>query len=270
MKKWMCLGMALLMLCLTACAAGTGKNVTGGDQARKTITAPSGKQYTLTLDDEFDGERLNTKYWLPCPEQERQDIGGRWKNGLYEIKEGNLWLWAKIDEDGTPVSGAVRSYGLFEQAYGYYEARMMFPRTTGFWAAFWMICGDMVAGDGTGTNGSEIDIIETGECPRRAVNHAVHCNGYGPECKSISEIVRDESLYEGWHTYALEWTPEEYIFYIDGKETWRTTGYGVCQRPGYLKLTTEFGSWAAPIVPEELPDCARFDYVRVYAVPDGN
>jgi len=25
-----------------------------------------------------------------------------------------------------------------------------------------------------------------------------------------------------FHMYSLLWTPEEYIFYIDGKETWRT------------------------------------------------
>ena len=53
-------------------------------------------------------------------------------------------------------------------------------------------------------------------------------------------------------------------FYIDGKETWRTSEPGICNQPGYLKLTTEFGSWAKPIVPEELPDCVRVDWVRVY------
>ena len=38
----------------------------------------------------------------------------------------------------------------------------------------------------------------------------------------------------------------------------------VCRKKGYLKLTTEFGKWAAPIVPSELPDCIEVDYVRVY------
>jgi len=27
---------------------------------------------------------------------------------------------------------------------------------------------------------------------------------------------------EGWHTFGLSWKPDEYIFYVDGKETWRT------------------------------------------------
>jgi hypothetical protein len=31
-----------------------------------------------------------------------------------------------------------------------------------------------------------------------------------------------------------------------------------------MKLTTEFGSWAAPIVPEDLPDFCRVDWVRAW------
>jgi hypothetical protein len=31
-----------------------------------------------------------------------------------------------------------------------------------------------------------------------------------------------------------------------------------------MKLTTEFGHWAAPVVPEELPDCVEVDWVRAY------
>ena len=57
----------------------------------------------------------------------------------------------------------------------------------------------------------------------------------------------------------------DYVFFIDGRETWRTSEPGICERPGYMKLTTEFGSWAAPVVPEELPDFCRVDWVRAWA-----
>ena len=36
---------------------------------------------------------------------------------------------------------------------------------------------------------------------------------------------------EGWHTFSLLWLPDEYVFYVDGKETWRTKAGGVCQVP---------------------------------------
>ena len=224
----------------------------------------SGKQYRLTFEDNFEGDMLDNTKWERCPEQRRQNIGGCWKDEMSEIHDGNLWLWAKIDKNGRPISGAIRSIKKFTQAYGYFEARLMFPRTTGFWGAFWMMCGDVSKVDGSAVSGAEIDIIETGECPRDRVNHAIHWDGYGADHKGVSKITGDKSLYHGWHTYALEWTKEEYIFYIDGEETWRESEMGICEYPGYLKLTTEFGTWAAPIVADELPDCMRVDYVRVY------
>jgi len=225
-----------------------------------------GRTYKLTFEDLFEGTALDTTKWALCPEYRRQDAGGYWRHSMTEVKDGNLILHAGIDADGTPISGAIRSMGLFEQAYGYFECRMKMHSTTGFWGAFWMMCGNVGKVDGSAVSGVEIDIIESGERPRNAVNHALHWDGYGADHKSVSKIIRDPGQYDGnWHTYALQWTEEEYIFYIDGKETWRTSEPGICNRPGYLKLTTEFGTWAAPIVPEELPDCVRVDYVRVYS-----
>ena len=37
------------------------------------------------------------------------------------------------------------------------------------------------------------------------------------------------------------------IFYVDGKETWRTGEGGVSHVPAYLKLTVEIGKWAGDI-----------------------
>lgn len=224
------------------------------------------RTYRLTFEDEFEGDRLDGEKWVLCPEWKRQDVGGYWRDGETSVRDGNLCLRARIDEDGTPVSGAIRTLGLFEQAYGYFECRMMFPAATGFWGAFWMMCGDVGAEDGTAVSGAEIDIIESGECARRGVNHAIHWDGYGAAHKSVSKIIpKVPELYEGWHIYGFQWTEDEYVFYIDGEETWRTSEPGVCERPGYMKLTTEFGSWAAPIVPEDLPDYCRVDWVRAWA-----
>ena len=225
-----------------------------------------GREYVLTFEDNFEGNALDSTKWALCPETIRQDAGGFWRDSMTEVKDGNLILWAGIDENGVPASGAIRSMGLFQQAYGYFECRMKIHKTTGFWGAFWMMCGNVGIVDGSAVSGVEIDIIESGERARGAVNHALHWDGYGKDHKSAVKIVKDEGQYDdGWHTYALEWTKEAYIFYIDGKETWRTSEPGICTKPGYLKLTTEFGTWARPIVPEELPDCVRVDYVRVYS-----
>ena len=224
-----------------------------------------GKRYRLSFIDEFSGNSLDLSKWRLCPEERRQDAGGRWADSEVSVHDGNLWLRARIREDGTPVSGGIRTLGVFEQTYGYFECRMMFPKTTGFWGAFWMMCGEVFKEDGSGVSGAEIDIIESGECARHGVNHAIHWDGYRAAHKSVTKLLPGRpDLYEGWHTYGVQWTKDAYIFYVDGKETWRTAEPGICVHPGYMKVTTEFGTWAAPIVPEELPDYCRVDWVRAW------
>ena len=48
-----------------------------------------------------------------------------------------------------------------------------------------------------------------------------------------------------FHTFGLERTPEAYIFYIDGKESWRVTPdqCAPCPESGYMKLTVE-SAWS--------------------------
>ncbi len=70
-------------------------------------------------------------------------------------------------------------------------------------------------------------------------------------------------------TFGLLWLPDEYIFYVDGKETWRSKTGGVCQVPQYMLLSDEIGSWAGDISRAKLPDRFLVDYVRVYDLTDG-
>jgi beta-glucanase (GH16 family) len=74
----------------------------------------------------------------------------------------------------------------------------------------------------------------------------------------------------GFHTFGLLWTPEEYVFYVDGQETWRTQAGGVSQVPEYLLLSDEVGDWGGDIETAKLPDEFQVDYVRVYDLADRN
>lgn len=224
-----------------------------------------GIKWQLTFEDNFEGTSLDTTKWALCPEQRRQDVGGRWSDAMTALDgEGHLILTSAIAEDGTPVSGAIRSKGIFEQAYGLFECRLKFQRTTGFWGAFWLMCdGEYSVGNGA-RDGAEFDVIESGGFREGNVNHAIHWDGYCEHHKCMSKIIHDPKLYDGFHTYALLWTRDEYIFYIDGQETWRTSEPGICEVPVYLKLSCEFGTWAGDIKRDELPDCMTVDYVRVY------
>jgi hypothetical protein len=96
------------------------------------------------------------------------------------------------------------------------------------------------------------------------VQHAIHWDGYGDAHRSEGQVSEVPGVMDGWHTFSLWWTTYEYIFYIDGKETWRTDAGGICREPLYIKLSDEIGTWAGDIADANLPDEFLVDYVRVY------
>ena len=68
----------------------------------------NGIDYILSFEDDFEGDRPDPTKWRLAPEGVRQDIGGQWRDCMTEVRNGELILSAKIDEDGTPISGAIR------------------------------------------------------------------------------------------------------------------------------------------------------------------
>ncbi|HVV02348.1 MAG TPA: glycoside hydrolase family 16 protein, partial [Verrucomicrobiae bacterium] len=114
-----------------------------------------------------------------------------------------------------------------------------------------------------GRDGTEIDIAEM---PWRngTITCNLHWDGYGKAHKSAGTKTVIPGLTEGFHEYAMLWTPAEYVFYVDGKEIWRSKAGGVSQVPEYIKLTDEIGQWGGDISKAQLPDLFEVDYVRVY------
>jgi beta-glucanase (GH16 family) len=114
-----------------------------------------------------------------------------------------------------------------------------------------------------GRDGTEIDIIEVPwRDGRLTVN--LHWDGYGKDHKSAGHKFQIPEVREGWHSFGLLWTEAEYVFYVDGREVWRSSAGGVCRAPLFLKLTEEIGTWAGKIEEAALPDYFEVDYVRVY------
>lgn len=228
-----------------------------------------GKNYTLSFEDNFEGEVLDDTKWEQCPEQKRQDLNDYWDNSMsYLDGEGNLVIGMSYDESSDRfLSGGVRSKGKFEQAYGYFEIRCTVNTVPGYWTAFWLM-GDSVSDETKGgRNGTEIDIMETAYLERGEVQNTLNWDGYGTNHKSLGNVSK-VNIYDGeYHTFALLWTKNEYVFYTDGNETWRTnasSAQGTCEVPLFLKITSETGSWTGTPDPKDLPDFMKIDYVRVY------
>lgn len=223
--------------------------------------APEGKTWKMVWNDEFDGTSLDASKWVPRPEGKRK--GGWWSPKAISL-DGQGHLAISVYKDGDKfVDGCITTQGKFEHAFGYYEARIQFQKQPGHWSAFW-ITGPGVGkvGDG-GRDGTEIDIMEKPWLDER-VQHTFHWDGYKEAHKSEGKVVKVPGVMEGFHTFGIWWSPEEYVFYVDGKETWRSKAGGVCQVPQYMLLSDEIGPWAGDITKAKLPDKFLVDYVRVY------
>jgi beta-glucanase (GH16 family) len=245
--------------------------------------------------DDFEGTSLNRDKWDLCPEWDRQGRSS-WRDDMVSVSGGYLRLKFRLDKTlGASKSanktlannwiraGAIRSrtkdgYILYDNGYGYYEARIKFPVASGTWGAFWLMSPTQhLLGDG-GADGTEIDIVESIRNHQNEYNAALHWDGYGSQHKSAgsgeSNVTRPVNIYDGeFHTFALDWSPSEYVFYVDGREFWRVNGgaqfrnSGINQNPNYIKLTVESADWAGNIPSGFTEDEMLVDYVKVYNQP---
>lgn len=239
----------------------------------------NGTKYVQVFEDDFDGDTLNPNNWEKCPEWQRQDHGGYWKDDCSWVENSMLVLEAKKGKE-TWESGAIRANGKFEQGYGVYQIKFKIDRkTSGLWYAFWLMGHNVDKVGGGAVDGGEIDIFEVipndpymkkGE--EIYLNSAVHWDGYGKDHKSTaSKVLIDDSFYDKWHTVTFEWTPTYYKAYLDdAKEPyWNTEGKaeeygGIVRQKNYMKITAEFGKWGGDVDEEKLPAHMYVDWVKVY------
>jgi beta-glucanase (GH16 family) len=224
---------------------------------------PADQHWKLVWQDEFEGAKLNESKWNRLGDWKRRD--GFWvKEDAYVDGKGHLVLRTKKDGERF-TCGAVNTQGKFERAFGYFVARCNMPRQPGHWPAFWMMSPGVGKVGNDGRDGTEIDIVEI---PWRTgkITMNLHWDGYGKDHKAAGTNLTMTALAAGFHDYGLLWTPREYVFFVDGKEVWRTSAGGVSQVPEFLKLTEEIGKWGGDITKATLPDYFEVDYVRVYEV----
>jgi len=253
----------LLATLVIACSA-LANNGNAAETKDQLPQLPDGKSWKLVWHDEFDGEKLNETKW-DVPEGRRRD--GWWSRKAISLDgKGNLVI-STLKDGARHLDACVRTKGKFEHAHGYYVARIKLQEQPGHWSAFWMYGNGVGSIGQDGKDGTEIDIMEKPWLDAR-VQHALHWDGYGEHHKSKGKVAEAPGVMGGFHTFSLWWKRDEYIFYIDGKETWRTDAGGVCQVPLYIKLSDEIGEWGGDISKAKLPDQFLVDYVRVYDVVD--
>ncbi len=249
-------------------------------------------KFELAWSDEFNTGVFDTTKWDGHYCYGNNTIargGGFFNRQQTSFKDGNLIIRSGYRADG-PGGPGYYSYGmdsrrgLYEQLYGYFEIRCILPKGEGLNAAFWMMNDNMGNVDGSGKDGVELDIFEAPyfkdtNYMHNTITSNIHYDGYAEAHKH--EAVGDfyvNKPYDEYNTYGLEWNKDEYIFYINGVESARSSFGGACQVPLYLILTVcvSGGSsdgitpvveadWAGDIRKNNLlPSDFIVDYVRAY------
>ena len=242
-------------------------------------------KWRLVFQDEFNGlGRPNPEKWISKEYNRRPNANG--PDGWWDPKNAYLNGWGQLvlvtdvianrnpQEDDDPYDYAtamVSTEGIFEPTYGRFEMRAKLPRAPGWWSAFWLFSRSVHLVDGSGRDGTEVDIMEAFGWTDR-VSHTLHWDEYGDAHQFVEQAMMKRGIRRGWHTFAFEWYPDEYVFFIDGKETWRTSAGGVSQVPLWVKLSGELSTedwatteyWANKPNPKKFPDYFIIDWVRVY------
>ena len=249
----------------------------------------------MTFEDQFDGDSIDFSKWNFRPDCLR-DKGyvNYWdKSTMFVDNNGNLIsratpgkksIWdyneKRYREVDAYLSGAISTKGLFESTYGYYEARVKLHHQTGMWGAFWLICGDMdsstPSSDNSSINGCEMDVFES-IFPEGGVSQNLHWDGFTGHTVSApgAPYVTEINTFDGqYHDFAISWTPNEYVYLVDGIVTRRInaqTAKGICNQPGYMIISTECGTWGGKwVLGEGESSDMLVDYVRVYQSPTNN
>ena len=123
----------------------------------------------LTYEDNFDGDALNSDLWVTSPHGLRNTE--YWCDNMVRVENGNCVISAAYLDDNDcpdgkcPASGdftsGIETRGKQEQVFGYYEARVKFPKAEGLWSAMWFQSGTMGRLGNGGKDGSEIDVFES-------------------------------------------------------------------------------------------------------------
>jgi beta-glucanase (GH16 family) len=245
------------LLCASSCMAQRPAQ----HPVSQTRYTPAEMGYELVWEDQFNGKALDPQKW------EIRGVGPRALGFVspeaVNVDGGYLKLSALKKEDRILI-GAVGTQNHYMTKYGFFECRAQLQKSPGIWAAFWIQSTEIAKGEDPAIFGAEIDILE---CFKKLgpdiVSHNVHW-AYGPNQKTTHGMQSyHKGVSEGFHDFALEWTPEKYVFFVDGYKFYEVTT-GLSHIEEYMILSMEIPSDKNEIKDTVFPDVFIVDFVKVY------
>jgi len=242
----------------------------------------------LVWSDEFDeAGAIDPVKWH---HQTQIPAGGSWYNGEVQhytdrtensfVENGLLKIVARkesfTDQGYSMQYTSARLNSKFAFSYGKVEIRAKLPSGIGTWPAIWML-GKNIDEDGAYWDNQgfdttpwpacgEIDIMEHWGDNQNYVQSATHTpSSFGGTINHGGQAISTAST--AFHTYTLEWTPDQLIFSVDGIEhyiyapTVKNADTWPFDKEQYLLLNIAV---QPSISPAFISSAMEIDYVRVY------
>lgn len=242
------------------------------------------RSWQLVWEDEFDG----TAGQAPDAAKWTYDIGigpgnDGWGNEELQYYtdrpenvsldgDGNLAIISKRESfSGRAFTSArIKTQGLFDQAYGRFEARIKLPWGPGMWPAFWLLGADIetVGWPQCG----EIDVMEYRGQETNLIHGSVHGPGYsGGDAVTKSFGFENDRFDVEFHVFAIEWGEDYIDYYVDDELYQRITpddvdGEWVYDHNFFMILNVAVGGNYVGFPTEQtpFPQTMLVDWVKVY------
>ena len=244
-----------------------------------------GQCNTLVWSDEFNDVSLNANNWSCVVGN-----GGFGNNELQyytsnksnvDVTGGNLVITAKNENNylgsgSNYTSAKIQSKLKKSWKYGRFEARIKVPSASAIWPAFWML-----PNTDDWPRAGEIDILETQNKAPKNASQTIHYFSTPPQ--NHQYLTNVHNLNVNWaldyHLYAVDWTPSQIVFSIDGVTTKTLSPQSMVnngslasdwtfdEQPFYMIFNVAVGgSYTGNALPSSVdyPVSMYVDFVRVY------
>jgi beta-glucanase (GH16 family) len=221
----------------------------------ETITSKKIGPARWTAHTPWNGDFGDATFWDPGPD------------GPFSMKDGILSITASKYNEARWKSGLIaaadRTGAGFGTRYGYFEARMKLPPGTGTWPAFWLASLKPVDSPDPKM---EIDVLEYyGAFPSsyQMVTHVWYRDASQNRGALQKISIPEGSLVQDFHTYGVDISPKEIVFFLDRKAVWTQPTPAELDGPLYPLVNLALGS-GYPIDKTPNPSTLLVDYVHVY------
>ena len=243
--------------------------------------------WNIAFEDQFTGDALDLSKWnyrqlgLLAKESGRTKSESSTSAVAVDNGSARLSMMENPARPGYYLNGHISTENLYTFTYGVSAARIKFHKPRGMHGGFWMQAPTFgaVPGDAK-ASGGEIDAVEyfgstypdgglaSFTYYRDKDGNSVKGGGLQPEITDAIEKEGD-AWWKRYHVFSVEWTPEAYIFRVDGVETFRQT-QNISGAPEFLVLSLLSSDWELPDLDEsKLPADMKVDWVRVWQQPAG-